>query len=142
VIDAEVDRAPQHGDGLVVVARRPHDAGSWELHRAEADAVHGEGAKGERVHALDISVAARADSLGQRSPPRMHHDSSCGGGGWSPVVFVTGELTAQFVLGHLRVSADASLLRPGHQLVAGVAFYIDSAEGFSLTRALGRGRLS
>src|SRR3954452_10559962 len=45
VIDTQLNRPPQHGARGVGVARRPEDAGAGELHRAEADAVDGVGAK-------------------------------------------------------------------------------------------------
>ena len=60
VVDAELDRAPQHGNSLVVVARRPHDAGAGKLHGAEADAVHGEGTEGVCVHAVNVSAWSTA----------------------------------------------------------------------------------
>ena len=41
MVDAELDRAPQHGAGGVGVAGRAEDAGAGELHRAEADAADG-----------------------------------------------------------------------------------------------------
>ena len=39
VVDAELDGAAQHGARRVGVGRRPEDAGTGELHGAEADAV-------------------------------------------------------------------------------------------------------
>src|SRR5689334_3826266 len=39
VVDAELDRAAQHGATGVRVARRAEDSGAGELHRTEADAV-------------------------------------------------------------------------------------------------------
>ena len=41
VVDAEFDRAAQHGPGGVRIAWRAEHAGAGELHRAEADAVDG-----------------------------------------------------------------------------------------------------
>ena len=41
VVDAEFDRAAQHGAGAVGIARRAKYAGTGELHCAEADAVDG-----------------------------------------------------------------------------------------------------
>ena len=38
VVDAQLDCAPQHGERLVVVARRPEHARPGQLHGAEADA--------------------------------------------------------------------------------------------------------
>ena len=52
VVDAEFDGALQHGDRLVVVARRAEDAGSGQLHGAEADAVDGELAEWECASCL------------------------------------------------------------------------------------------
>src|SRR5260370_42634562 len=37
VVDAQLDRGPQHLDRGRAVARRPEDAGAGELHRAVAD---------------------------------------------------------------------------------------------------------
>ena len=56
VVDAQLDGAPQNSNGLVVVARRPHDAGAGELHRTEPDAVHSEGAKRVSVHTSTLPV--------------------------------------------------------------------------------------
>ena len=42
VVDAQFDGAPEHGDRLVVVARRAEYAGAGQLHGAEADAVDGD----------------------------------------------------------------------------------------------------
>jgi hypothetical protein len=39
VVDAQLDRGPQHLDRGRAVARRPEDAGPGELHRAVADPV-------------------------------------------------------------------------------------------------------
>ena len=50
VVDSQFDRPPQDGDGLVVVARRTEDAGSGQLHGAEADATDRVGAEREGVH--------------------------------------------------------------------------------------------
>ena len=41
MVDAELDRAAQHGARGIGVAGRAEDAGAGELHRAEADAVDG-----------------------------------------------------------------------------------------------------
>ena len=41
VVDAELDRAPEHGAGGVGVARRPDDVRTGELHGAEAHPVDG-----------------------------------------------------------------------------------------------------
>ena len=41
VVDAEFDRAPEHGDRLVTILWRSPDVGAGELHRPEADPVHG-----------------------------------------------------------------------------------------------------
>ena len=50
VVDAELDGALQHRDRLVVIARRPEDAGPGQLHGAEADAMNGERAEREGLH--------------------------------------------------------------------------------------------
>ena len=66
VVDAEFDRAAQHGAGGVRVARRAEHAGTGELHRAEADAVDGLVAhEGCLVHAdsLRLRIAARTRRL-------------------------------------------------------------------------------
>ncbi len=42
VIDAEIHRAAQDGDGRCAVARRTEYPGTWQLHRAEANAKHGD----------------------------------------------------------------------------------------------------
>jgi hypothetical protein len=42
VIDAERHRAAQHGDGRCAVARRTEYPRTWQLHRAEANARHGD----------------------------------------------------------------------------------------------------
>jgi hypothetical protein len=41
VVDAELDRPPQHGTRFGGVARRAHHVGAGELHRPEADAADG-----------------------------------------------------------------------------------------------------
>ena len=50
VVDAQLNCAPQHGERLVVVARRPEHAGAGQLHGAEADAADSERAQGEGLH--------------------------------------------------------------------------------------------
>jgi hypothetical protein len=50
VVDAEFDRPFQHGDRLVVVSGRAEDAGSGELHGAEANPADGEVAQLECAH--------------------------------------------------------------------------------------------
>src|SRR4029077_18641761 len=42
VIDAELHRAAQDGDGRCAVARRTEYPRTWQLHRAEANARHGD----------------------------------------------------------------------------------------------------
>ncbi|GAA1200757.1 hypothetical protein GCM10009675_16410 [Prauserella alba] len=53
VVDTEFDGPAQHGDGLVVVTRWSHDAGTGKLHRTEPDAVHGKLAERVRIHGRD-----------------------------------------------------------------------------------------
>jgi hypothetical protein len=60
MVDAELDRPAQHGAGAVRIARRAKDAGTGELHRAEADAVDGLVAhEGCRVHADSFARRSR-----------------------------------------------------------------------------------
>jgi hypothetical protein len=42
VIDAELHCAAQDGDGRCAVARRTEYPRTWQLHRAEANAIHGD----------------------------------------------------------------------------------------------------
>ena len=58
-VDAELDRAPQHRDRGVVVARRAPDALAGDPHRAEAEAVDLEvAADRERRHVASLAAAA------------------------------------------------------------------------------------
>ena len=64
VVDAELDRAAQYGEGGVRITRRAEHAGTGELHRAEADAVDGlvahEGCLGHNAQ-LALQAAARQE---------------------------------------------------------------------------------
>jgi len=57
VVDAELDRAPQHRDRLRAITRRAHDTAARELHRAETDPMHAQRAQRERMH--DPTLALR-----------------------------------------------------------------------------------
>ena len=48
-VDAELDRAPHDANALVAVGRLAPDARAGQLHRAEAEAVHGLAGDGERA---------------------------------------------------------------------------------------------
>ena len=62
VVDAEFDRAAEHGARGVRIARRAKHAGTGELHRAEADAVDGlVSDEGCFVHADSLRAASRLD---------------------------------------------------------------------------------
>ena len=86
VVDAELDRAPEHGAGGVGVARRSDDAGAGELHGAEADPVDGLVAEeGGLGHGSQAPLASTAGQEGERSWDSHHHPpvarssrSSCG----------------------------------------------------------------
>jgi hypothetical protein len=67
VVDAQLDRGPQHLDGRGAVARRPEDARTSELHRAVADPVEvevpdpiGAGPGGGRVRVVHGRIVASA----------------------------------------------------------------------------------
>ena len=59
MVDPELDGPAQHGDRLVVVARRPEHPGTGELHGAVADAGHGEEPSGKLLHATSLGPPGR-----------------------------------------------------------------------------------
>ena len=72
VVDAELDRAAQHGPGGVWIAGRAEHAGSGELHGAEADAVDGLVAEERRlVHANPVVVIVIASEVTRWVAPTM-----------------------------------------------------------------------
>ena len=76
---AELDRPAQHRSRGVGVAGRPEDAGTGELHRAEADAVDGLVAhEGCRVHAPSLRPPPRGD---KKSVDQGSDTTTLGGAG-------------------------------------------------------------
>ena len=71
VVHAELDRTPQHRDGLVVVTRRPEHSGTGKLHGAEADPANGVSGEraGERV-GVHLGDATPRERRGLHSPVR------------------------------------------------------------------------
>ena len=71
VVDAQLDRAAQHGDRRVAVPRRAEHAGTGELHGAEADPPDGparEGTgEGEGVHPDDATAGQSGSRRGSGS---------------------------------------------------------------------------
>ena len=76
-VHAELDRAPQDRDRLVVVGGVAPDAGAGDAHRAEAEAAHGEIAEGERRgvrvgHAADATASEVFPLTGSGKPDGDH----------------------------------------------------------------------
>ncbi len=81
VVDAQLNCAPQHGQSLVVVARRPEHTGTGKLHGAESDAADMELSPSGKVCMTDwfITPAAaysteqtnRAEIAGYSDSPRI-----------------------------------------------------------------------
>ena len=55
VVDAELDRPPQHRQRLVAVPRRPEHAGPGQLHCAEADAGNGKATEWKGIHGVRLA---------------------------------------------------------------------------------------
>ena len=70
VIDAARDRLAQHRNRGVVVLGRPEDAGSGELHRAIAKALHNPVAERKRSGFADVSHGIRSSWTGSKYRPR------------------------------------------------------------------------
>jgi hypothetical protein len=83
-VDAELDRATQHGDGGVVVRRIAPDAVSGDAHRAEAEAANGErigavGAEREGSAGQDgCAMSVMGHSTAARAVDARHAAPECG----------------------------------------------------------------